>query len=53
MLAVEPREDAYVYCFYQDANGTVARIFPNRFQPNPFLHGGKRIEIHRPIGSPS
>jgi hypothetical protein len=45
VLAVEPREDAYVYCFYQDANGTVARIFPNRFQPNPFLHGGKRIEI--------
>ena len=45
VLAVEPREDAYVYCFYQDANGAVARIFPNRFQPNPFLHGGKRIEI--------
>jgi hypothetical protein len=45
VLAVEPREDAYVYCFYQDANGAVARIFPNRFQPNPFLRGGKRIEI--------
>lgn len=45
VLAVQPTSDAYVYCYYQDATGTVARIFPNRFQPDAFLHGGKRLEI--------
>jgi hypothetical protein len=45
VLAVQPTQDAYVYCYYQDASGTVARIFPNRFQPDPFLHAGKQIEI--------
>jgi hypothetical protein len=44
-VAVQPTRDAYVYCFYQDALGTVARIFPNRFQPDPFLHAGTQIEI--------
>jgi hypothetical protein len=44
-LAVEPTQDAYVYCYYQDANGTVARIFPNRFQPDALLHAGKQIDI--------
>ncbi|MEA2778374.1 MAG: hypothetical protein QOF90_3780 [Acetobacteraceae bacterium] len=44
-VAVQPTQDAYVYCYYQDALGTVARIFPNRFQPDPFLHAGKQIEI--------
>jgi hypothetical protein len=45
VVAVQPTQDAYVYCYYQDATGTVARIFPNRFQPDPFLHAGMRIEI--------
>jgi hypothetical protein len=44
-VAVQPTQDAYVYCFYQDAAGTVARIFPNRFQPDAFLHAGTQIEI--------
>jgi hypothetical protein len=45
VLTVQPTQDAYVYCFYQDSTGTVARIFPNRFQPDPFLHVGTRIEV--------
>lgn len=45
VVAVQPSRDAYVYCYYQDAGGTVARIFPNRFQPDPYLRGGTRIEI--------
>ncbi len=44
-LSVQPTRDAYVYCFYQDAAGTVARIFPNRFQPDAFLRAGQQIEI--------
>jgi hypothetical protein len=30
----------------------VARIFPNRFQPDPFMHGGTQIEIP-PAGTKS
>jgi hypothetical protein len=45
VVAVQPTRDAYVYCFYQDAAGSVARIFPNRFQPDPFLRAGTQIEI--------
>jgi hypothetical protein len=52
VLAVQPTQDAYVYCFYQDASGAVARIFPNRFQPDPFLHAGVRVEIP-PAGTKS
>jgi hypothetical protein len=44
-LQVQPAQDAFVYCYYQDAEGTVARIFPNRFQPDPFLQAGTSISI--------
>jgi hypothetical protein len=52
VISVQPTQDAYVYCFYQDSSGTVARIFPNRFQPDPFLHAGVQIEIP-PAGTKS
>ncbi|MBF0561858.1 MAG: DUF4384 domain-containing protein [Alphaproteobacteria bacterium] len=30
--------DSYVYCYYQDAKGTIARLFPNHFQAaEPYL----------------
>ncbi len=41
--------DAFLYCYYQDAEGTVARIFPNRFQPNALVHGATPVQI--PSGS--
>lgn len=44
-VSVQPTRDAYVYCYYQDATGNVARIFPNRFQPDPFLRAGQQIEV--------
>jgi curli biogenesis system outer membrane secretion channel CsgG len=37
--------DAFLYCYYQDADGTVARIFPNRFQPNALVHGAAPVQI--------
>jgi hypothetical protein len=52
VVSVQPTQDAYVYCFYQDATGTVARIFPNRFQPDPLVHAGVQIEIP-PAGTKS
>ena len=44
-VSVQPNRDEYVYCFYQDASGSVARIFPNRFQPDAFLRAGQLIEV--------
>jgi Domain of unknown function (DUF4384) len=52
VVSVQPTQDAYVYCFYKDSTGTVARIFPNRFQPDPLLHAGVQIEIP-PAGTKS
>jgi hypothetical protein len=50
-LAVEAvtTRDAFLYCYYQDADGTVARIFPNRFQPSALVQGGAPVDI--PPGS--
>ena len=32
--------DVYTYCYYADGNGTISRIFPNRFQPDPLVRSG-------------
>ncbi len=32
--------DVYTYCYYADGNGTISRIFPNRFRPDPLVRGG-------------
>ncbi len=37
--------DAYLYCFYQDGAGSISRIFPNRFQPNALVEGGKVVQV--------
>jgi hypothetical protein len=44
-LQVQPTQDAFVYCYYRDAEGTVARIFPNRFQPDAFLHARSVLNV--------
>lgn len=44
-LRLQPTRDAYVYCYYQDAGGTVARIFPNRFQPDAFISGRTQMVV--------
>lgn len=45
VVSVQPAQNAYIYCYYQDSGGTVARIFPNRFQPDAFVPGNRQIEI--------
>ncbi|MEO0713013.1 MAG: DUF4384 domain-containing protein, partial [Pseudomonadota bacterium] len=37
--------DAYLYCFYEDGTGNIARIYPNRFQPNALIEGGRLVTI--------
>jgi len=45
IVRVQPSANGYVYCFYQDAGGTVARIYPNRFQPDAFVEANQQVEI--------
>lgn len=47
-VQVQPTADAYLYCYYQDAAGGVARIFPNRFQPDAFVQGQRLVEVPPP-----
>jgi curli biogenesis system outer membrane secretion channel CsgG len=44
-VQVQPSGDAFVYCYYQDASGAVARIFPNRFQPDALIPARRLVEI--------
>ena len=50
VVQLQPSADAFVYCYYQDAGGNLARIFPNRFQPDPFVRARKQIEVPPPAG---
>jgi hypothetical protein len=44
-LQLQPASDAYVYCYYQDGGGDIARIYPNRFQPDPLIQRGATVEV--------
>lgn len=47
-VSVGVTDDAYVYCYYQDGNGTIARIFPNRFSPDAYLTAAKTVTVPSP-----
>lgn len=40
VLSVRTSVDAYIGCYYLQADGAIFRIFPNRFIKNGFLNGG-------------
>ena len=44
-FTVDLSKSAYVYCYYQDATGAIARIFPNRFQPNSFVNINSPLRV--------
>jgi peptidoglycan hydrolase-like protein with peptidoglycan-binding domain/curli biogenesis system outer membrane secretion channel CsgG len=44
-MTVTSSQDAFVYCYYRDHNGTIARIFPNRFQPDPYAIAGRAFAV--------
>ena len=52
VLQAQTGGDGFLYCYYQDAEGAVARIFPNRFQPNALVHKGTPVEIPPASGKP-
>ena len=41
-------QDAYLYCYYQDHSGTVARVFPSRFQTDPKIAAGQLTQVPSP-----
>ena len=41
-------EDAYVYCYYQDGRGHIARVFPNRFEPDAYVPTARMVKIPTP-----
>jgi len=43
--------DGILYCYYRDNSGTIARIFPNRFNPDAFVRAGQPFTLP-PEGSP-
>jgi len=44
-MTVTTSRDAYLYCYYEDANGTVARIFPNKFTPDSYVSANRPTAI--------
>ena len=45
VLRIQPTEDAYLYCYYQDGSGEISRIFPNRFQPDAFVPARTQVQV--------
>ena len=42
--SVDINRDAFLYCFYQDADGVIARLFPNRYQsPDPYVRSRRIV----------
>lgn len=50
-LVIVPALDGYLYCYHQDAGGTLRRVFPNRFTRDPRVAAGRRISLpgHSPM----
>jgi len=42
---VNVSESAFLYCFYRDGEGEISRIYPNRFQADAYVAGGRVLEI--------
>ncbi|WP_158043985.1 DUF4384 domain-containing protein [Skermanella pratensis] len=45
VVRVETASDSFVYCYYTDGLGQVARLFPNRFQPDALVPAGRVVEV--------
>ncbi len=44
-LNAQVSDDGYLYCYYGDETGKIARIYPNRYAPDPYLSAGQRVDI--------
>jgi peptidoglycan hydrolase-like protein with peptidoglycan-binding domain len=44
-MSLSASQDAYVYCYYRDDADQISRIFPNRFQPDPYIVAGSTVPV--------
>jgi hypothetical protein len=44
-FAISVDRDAFVYCYYRDETGSVARVFPNRFQQDPKVTPSASVQV--------
>ena len=42
-ITVETGQDSRIHCYYEDSDGTVARLFPNRYQKDSTVHAGETL----------
>lgn len=42
---VQTTSDGVLYCYYKDTSGAIARIFPNRFSPDPFVKANTSMSM--------
>lgn len=42
---VQLNNDGILYCYYKDVSGAIARIYPNRFNPDPFVKANKAMTL--------
>ena len=47
-MQVQLSRNAYLYCYYRDAQGLIARIYPNRFQPDAYVPSDKPLAVPAP-----
>ena len=45
VVTVRASRAANAYCFYQQGDGKIIRIFPNRFHPSPAVPAGTQLRI--------
>jgi len=44
-LVIRSNRDAHIYCFFQDDNNIIQRVFPNRFINKSFVRAGEEINL--------
>ena len=44
-MSLSATQDSYVYCYYRDDEAQIARIFPNRFSPDPYVVAGRSVPL--------
>lgn len=44
-VSITTDREAYVYCYLQDENDKIARVFPNRFAPNVLIKPGAGLQL--------
>ena len=52
-MRLETMTNKFVYCYYIDGFGQVARIFPNRYQLDAFVPAGQPVQFRRVLNAPS